>query len=357
MPMTQSGIEYKQVFALSGGRNGYKESFTKDANSFSQIVVCKWSDAEDFRRDVLGHTEYDSSYTKSFRRTLPMLCPYTTSAYAYKMDLIDYGRMPSLQDFGTDDFDAAALAANAANGISTGQAIPAFYENVEMDDWMETAHAMYEIQFARLPYPIVTDDMVINAQQGGDPLNNVDGCELDRYVIRRRVNNVRELRTPDYNFQIVGTTTPILVNSFVAAVESELIYTLVQVPYDHVPRAAVDSCRLKINNSTFDAGRVFYPDGTIASRPGYPPATLLFVDCRGIDLPPAMGADGGLYQDLDFIFRHKQNHDPDGNIVGHQHFLNANGEWTLVERRAPAPASTYLYEQTDDFVKLFTPEA
>lgn len=353
MPVTPGGIEYQQLPNLSSGQPAYSETFVRDGNSMTAYLAVAWDDAEDFRAEIVGHTEYDPSAPYYLSRTLPLLCPYSDSAYAHSMQMVNYGRMP---DRGTsvEDFDELVIAMNTANGVTNRNTAPAFFDDPVFDLWFTTHYAIYAVQFVRVPW-IVVNNADLLAAYSATP---VKGMELDRYVIRRRVNNVRELRTADYNFQPVGTSNAINVNGFIPTVEAEIIYTWYQVPFLNAPRTAINANRLKINSATFDNGKVFNTDGTTSTRPGYEPETMLFVDCRGLDMPPYQGADGGLYYDLDYVFRFKRNIAPDGTtVVGHQHFLNAVGEWVKVERRPPATAGTFLYQTSSTFVDMFTPQA
>ncbi len=349
MPTTPGGIDYKVLFAVAGGKTAYSETFARDGNAFTAYLEVDWAQVQDFRREILGYSEYDPSTIYSLKRTVGIICPYTNDAYPHTMTLMNYFRDPNGDSATT--FDATVEIYNSINSVTVNGEKPALYDDPAISLWWQSHKAVYKVDYIRQPF-IIVDDAKLAAFSSG-----TYGCELDRYVTRQRANNVRELRTGEYNFQIAGTTTPVLVNGFTPSVEAEIIYTWFQVPFANIPRTTIDANRLKINSATFDNGIIYYPVGGSGTRPGFEAETMLFVDAKGIDLP-YQGPDGGYYADIVYIFRLKRNYASDGTtVVGHQHFLDATGNWVKVERRSPAPAGTYLYKTTPDFGKLFTPQA
>ena len=214
----------------------------------------------------------------------------------------------------------------------------------ESEDWFVTHWAYYKCTFQRLPYTILTDSEV-DTMAGATTY----GKELYRYVVRQTNNNVRELRLADYGFELYPVTTPstvLPINSFIVTVESEVIYTWYQVPFDNVPRTYMQSLKGKINSTVFDPVRQ------------YPAETMLYVDTKQIDVPYE-GPDGGLYCDPQVIFRRKQNIGADGTtIVGHQHVYDSStssstaGKWVKVQRRN---VGGFIYETSADFGRLFSP--
>lgn len=346
MPVTPEGIPYQQLFQQSGGQLAYSEAFARDANQFTAFLACSWDDANDFRRELMGHTVYDPSAPDYFHRVPAMLCPYTVYARGHTMTLVNYGRMP--KDADVSFFDIEAAAAAIADGIEHGNAAPAFFTDPGYQEWFVTHRAIYRVEFTRPIYQAIDDDTLF------EYVSQQIGCELSRYVTRQRTNNVRELRHPDHNFKPVGQDLVLYVNGFIPVVEAEIVYTWFQVPFDKIPWTAINECRLKINDELFDDSWVFPFDGSDPyQRPGHEPETMLFVDVKGIDLPYA-GSDGGLYADVQYLFRQKRIPNPEGDAFGHNHFLNAAGDWVEAERRS-SPGKR-VYETTDQFDALFAPE-
>lgn len=282
-----------------------------------------------------------------FRRRQPMSCPYAPNAYAVSMRLVAYGHRPDSGD--AADYTLEADTMNVLQGVDPGRVVSPFHDPTIYDGWPVYHRAVYEVIYTRRPYAILSDQVL------RDTAGVFDGMELARYVLRQKTVNVREMRMPDYNFVPEdGDETLVRVNGFIPTVESEYVFTWYQVPFQKIPHAAIRECRMKINQSAFDQSLTFLGDGTPYSRAGFPEGTMLFIDAQDIDVPYE-GADGGLYCDVRYVFRHKENRRGDA-VCGHNHFLAANGEWVRVKRRGIDPPK-YMYESTDQFDRLFTPGA
>lgn len=346
---TKSGIPYMQHFVLAGGQPAYSERFARDANAFTAYLSCNWADANDFRRDMLGYSEFDPTTPLYFARTMPEILPYTSGSYAYEMTLVNYGRVPTDGDVAT--FDAEVAAAILSNGLTAANVSPAFFSDIDFDGYFSTHRCIYKVDYARMLYPVVDNSTFLTGTGGA-----FRGVELSRFAIIRWSNNVRELRVPDYNFLAVGGGPSIIkVNGFIPSVESEMTFTWYQVPYRYVPFTAINKNRLKINDAVVFDRTIFPLDGSAQyDDAGFETETMLFVDAKGIDIP-YQGPDGGYYCDIQYLFRRKHNYLADGTtVVGHQHFLDASGNWVKVERKNNP--GRFLYYTTANFVDLFTPE-
>lgn len=345
-PFTQTGIFYDQLFTLAGGQLAYRETFARDSNLFTAHLAVDWDKAQDFRRDILGYSEFDPSKPNVLARTNPQKCPYSQSAYAYAMDLISYGRVPTDTNVRTA-FDAIVTGVNAAQvpPLVPGNVSMAFYSDYQRSNWFTAQKAIYKVDYSRLLYTVLRDDQLEGSTAGS---------ELIRYVTRIRNNNVRELRYPEYNFKPQGGTGTLKVNGFIPTTEAELIYTWYQVPFKHIPKDAIRDLRLKVNSAEWDRTRVYPADGSPSYLPaqGWPAETVLFIDAKGIDIP-YVGADGGYYADIQYIFRLKWNK-VSSNNYGHNHILNASGNWVKAERISNP--GVFIYETTPDFNNLFTPQ-
>lgn len=350
MPTLPSGLEYEQLFELDGQR-AYHEAYSRDNNHFVAHLAVAWKDAADFRREMLGYTEWNAGTPHRFTRTLPQLCPYTEKARCTQIDLVAYGRMPKMDSI--SDYDASVIAAAVTY---RGSAIPdserlSYFPDEAYDEWFSTHFCVYKCTFMRLPYFVMEDEDV-------DEENPSEGSELLRCVIRQRNNNVRELRIADEGFveydENAGLPADpkvsIPVNGFIPMTEAEMIYTWFQVPFDRVPRDVFDRNRLRVNKDDFDK-----VNGSDEKR--WPAETMLFIDAKDIDVPYE-GADGGLYVDPKLIFRLKVNYRTEqDDFVGHNHVYKTNGvaggSFVKVVRRGTT--DKFIYESSDEFDKLFTP--
>ena len=322
MPFLKSGIEYDQVPFWNGSPQ-YSEQFRRDANQITALLKVNWADAADFRAEVLGYTEYDDNGgDPRLRRTLPLLCPYTSNKYAVSMDLVGYG------SDATDVDNAWQTLNEDGDGPENGVIWPAFEADPDFDNWMKSGFCLYRTVFARLPFPILLTD---------DEVDLLTDGERSRYVLKTDTLNVRELRRPDFGFETIPeaggeTAVRIPIVGFVPDYEREIVYTWFQIPWQNVPRTTIKDAALKVNDATFD---------------GREAETLLFVGAKDIE-QPYEGADGSLYCDVKYVFRWKPN--------GWNKALKS--DLTLRRlKRYNVPGDLPPYSSTDLFPDLFVPEA
>lgn len=313
---TPGGIQY-EVLA-----DNYSEQFVRDANQIVLRLKCKWDDAPDFKRELLGYTEVHRGPSPPILiRTVPLLCPLTATKRAVSARLVMYGKDPNkLSDpitggEGEEDIDG-----------------PIYYpaDPDEIDDtltgWWRTEAAVYEVVFARPPWiDTVADDVLDPAKPR----------ELQRYIKIMKSWQAREKRQPDAGFETVEATPVTLLQvGFIPDLEIEYVFKWFQVPKDAFPKTAVEDLLLKVNNAAWYNGR-------------FAAGTMHFKGTRGeTDYYEGAGAADGLFSDPEFVFAWRKTPWNKG--------IKADGSVFDLRRKGVSPDKAPY--GTGDFDRLFTPE-
>lgn len=272
MPTLPNGIEY-QVCPWFNGGQGYTEVFVRDGSQISCVLSCKWEDAADFKAGVRGYSLVDEfGY---LRRSLPLLCPYTTRKYAERLELVAYGN---------DRLNATKLAEWTDTSAEDEMIYPGTDLDAESEDWFKAGVAFYRVTFTKPPFLNVLTDEELEGYG-----------EEYRYTRWVDTTRIRELKRPDYGFEtddVKPTIIPIV--GFSPYVEREIRCTWYQVPWGYVPHNAIRANALCVNSAEFY---------------GHNPGTLRFDSVTGIE-NPYEDADGGLYVDVEYIFKKLEVFDP-----------------------------------------------
>lgn len=276
MPTLPNGIEY-QVCPWFGQGPGYTEVFVRDGSQISCVLACNWEDAGEFKAGVRGYSEaVESGGSLQLRRTLPLLCPYTTRKYAERLELVAYGN---------DRLNKTKLAQWTDTDPEAEMIYPGTDLDIESDDWFKAGICFYRVTFTKPPFLNVLSDDELGALG-----------EENRYTRWLDTPRIRELKRPDYGFETdeaSPVTVPIV--GFSPQIEREIRCTWFQVPWGYVPHNAIRANALKVNSTEFY---------------GHNPETLRLDAVSGIE-NPYEDADGGLYVDVEYIFKKLEVFDPD----------------------------------------------
>jgi hypothetical protein len=242
--------------------DGYSESFTnRSGNTTTALVIVDWEDSADFKNYAMGFTNAIRG-ASTFERFTPLRNPYAPKQYLVACDLVE-------QYMTQDQREEMALASPDPYSLPWAPD-PVYY------NWPKGGWACYQLTFSTMPYPILRDEDLPAAGSGVIQ-------ELSRYVRKTFRSIPKERKTPTFGYETCEVTPTIVAEAgFVPIVETEIVYTLFQVPNDLVPLTAISACSGRCNSVVFDGKAV---------------ETMLF---RGLAAPiePYGGPSGELYCDL-----------------------------------------------------------
>lgn len=350
---TKSGIPY--YVRVDPG--SYSERFATDGNQIVAQLIVRWSDAAEFRKEVLGYTRYTPGTEGApgaayFSRTLPLLCPFSDEMYAVDMQSVEVGTLVGdpknyygKVEYGEDVLGEYTEEYTEGELVETGYTIVREQDatlegsalfTLNEENWPEYNHIVYNVSFTHKPFVDLIEDDDLPVRSG--IVEKRQPSEMLRYIHKEAPVNVRELRRPDYGFEtdeVPAIRIPVV--GFIPYIEKDIQYTWHQIPYEHLPRETMESTDLllHINDDEFD---------------GYAENTLLYIGTKNIE-KPYRGADGALYYDPVIHFR--------WNPYGHNKFKKTNvappGDLVYLKAVGVVPTKR-LYEETDQFYKLFQPK-
>ncbi len=291
----------------------YSERYTRgEGNQTTVEIVVQWKDAADFKKYAMGFTTGVRG-EDVFRRRLPLACPWASNQYLAEMVAVSAGN----------------FAADEGGPATRFELDPVF------DNWPKCGYVSYLCTFVSLNYQLLPNDQ-IESKIGFIGTGVIP--ELFRYVRKTERTLPKERRVPSATFETDdGVNTKIPEVGFFAVYEKEYVYTLIEVPYDLIPRAEMDARLVKVNSLTFD---------------GMAPETVLFKGLTG-ELQPYVGPGGELYCDLPYLMGYR----PDGWNKAPVGFNSSGGPNYIRIKQTGAPTGTKPPYASTTFVELFKPRA
>lgn len=240
----------------------YKSRGARDASMEQLEILVSWADSEDFLAEAVGYTTWDGS-AKTFTRVVPLEHPFRTGFFVDDYDLTDFGAYEHRTDFN-----------DPGNNDRPVQ------------DW-----CIYTLTFVRHKYWVRTDE----------ELAELGNIEQFRYCLYAEMPRPRELLTSGWSFEYDTSAKgdgsgPWQVvpeeRTSIPDWQRDIHVTLLQVPIDAVPHAAITESLNRVNR---DPMQLTY--GGKEWQAGY----LLF---KGLAKPIEMyfGADDQPYMDLAYLF-------------------------------------------------------
>lgn len=259
---TPDGISYQVLI------DPYRSRGARDANMEVVDVLVSWGDSVAFCKEIVGYTEWNPP-SATLSRHKPLECNYRPGLYCDNYELVSFGAYPER----TETHDE-------------------FLDGWPVQDW-----ARYRLTFLRPNYNIFSDETLVSGY---------GGKEQNRYCRLTRAYQPRERKTPSSGFVTAAdaTVTPphaggqvITEVGFIPDYQLEYTVTWVQVPENAVPENAIGAALAKVNLNAWTM------PGTVYS---FAAGTLLFKGPAAA-FEKYQGADGGLYEDLAYVFTYQPN--------------------------------------------------
>lgn len=286
-------------------RPGFQEVWADDQTAFTRRLCCLWSDAAQFRRDLLGNDEYVTG-DAIITRTLPYEDEEYGGFYPESFTLAEIIGQQRKSDMG----QYATYVNSDPSTFSGGLPVEG------------SALLAYDVVFRKPLYDVKPDEDIESAT----------GKELNRFVIRLDQDAIEGLPLPTGFLKRSDTDETVGAQVDLLFPKTTYMYRWYRVPIDAFPKTTIRGLEGKVNSVAFDTGT---GGNNIAANKG------LFL---GFNKRFYQGRNGVNYFDVDFQIEFRPR--------GYQVLPMADGNFVECYR-ANDPAVKIF--ETGDFHNLFDP--